>query len=105
MVNTVLGFAGENGIEKIEAIVLQIGELSLIVPEYVEQLYPMVAGGTLLADTRLEIETIPGMAECEDCDEVYNVVKNAGVCPACGSRSKTVLSGTDFLIKELLVPQ
>ncbi len=34
-------FARKNGIDGIEAIVLQIGELSLVIPEYVAELYPM----------------------------------------------------------------
>lgn len=105
MVNTVLDFARENDIDKIDSIVIQIGELSLVIPEYVNQLYPMVAKDTMLQDTALEIETVPGMAECDNCDELFNVIENKGVCPTCGSMLKTVLSGTDFLIKELRVPE
>jgi hydrogenase nickel incorporation protein HypA/HybF len=105
MVRTVLDYAGENRIDAVEAIVLQIGELSLVIPEYVTELYPIVVRDTALRDTRLVIETIPGMAECDDCDEIFNVIAHEGVCPSCGSMRKTVLSGTDFLIKELLVPE
>lgn len=105
MVRTVLDYAGENHIGTIEAIVLQIGELSLVIPAYVTELYPIVVKDTALRDTRLVIETVPGMAECDDCDEIYNVIENEGVCPSCGSMRKTVLSGRDFLIKELLVPE
>ena len=47
---------------------------------------------------------IPGMAECNECDEIFNVVEHEGYCPNCGSFDKTVLSGRDFVIKEILVP-
>ncbi len=105
VVDTVSGFAAGNGIGRIESVVLQIGELSLVIPEYVTEIYPMVVKETMLEDTKLEIEIVPGMAECDDCDEVYNLIANEGVCPGCGSRSKTVLSGRDFIIKELRVPE
>ncbi len=104
MVNTVVHYCEENQVAQVAEIVVQIGELSLVLPEYVEQLYPMVADGTMLQDTELIIETVPGMAICEDCDDVFNVIQHEGVCPSCGSRNKTVLSGRDFSIKELHVP-
>lgn len=104
MVNTVVHYCEENQVSQVVEIVVQIGELSLVLPEFVEQLYPMVADGTMLQDTALIIETVPGMAVCEDCDDVFNVIQCEGVCPGCGSRSKTVLSGRDFSIKELHVP-
>ena len=50
------------------------------------------------------MEMIPGMAECNECDEIFNVVEHEGYCPNCGSSDKTVLSGRDFIIKEILVP-
>ena len=40
----------------------------------------------------------------EDCDEIFNVVEHKGVCPNCGSFQKTVLSGKDFTIREIVVP-
>lgn len=104
MCKTVLDYAAENHVEKITEIVCQIGELSLIIPQYVEELYPTVVAGTELADTKLIIEVIPGLAECDDCDEIFNVVENKGYCPNCNSFDKTVLSGTDFNIKEIHVP-
>ena len=105
MAKTVIAYAEENNVKKIEAIVLQIGELSLVVPEYVNQLYPIVVKGTILEDTELEIEFIKGMAECDDCDEIFNVVENKGYCPNCGSFNKSILVGKDFFIKEIHVPE
>ncbi len=45
------------------------------------------------------------MAECDQCDEIFNVVEHKGYCPACGSFEKTVLSGQDFGIREIHVPE
>ena len=46
MCKTVLDYARENNIQQISEIVCQIGELSLVIPQYVEELYPVVAAGT-----------------------------------------------------------
>ena len=101
MCKTVLDYAKENNVQSITEIVCDIGELSLVVPKYIEELYPVVIKDTQLQDTQLVINIIPGLAECDNCDEIFNVVENEGYCPNCGSFDKTVLSGTDFSIKEI----
>jgi hydrogenase nickel incorporation protein HypA/HybF len=40
VVKTVKNFAGNNGLTKIDTVVLQIGELSSIFPHYIEECYP-----------------------------------------------------------------
>ena len=80
-------------------------ELSLVIPKYLRELYAPVAEGTILEHAELIINEIPGMAECDDCDEIFNVVRHEGYCPACGSFNKTVLSGKDFGIREIHVPE
>lgn len=103
IVRSVEAFAQENKISEIEGIVLEIGELSLVIPEYVEKLYPVAIEGTILQHAKLEIVIIPGMAECNECDEIFNVIETEGYCPNCNSFDKDVLTGKDLLIKQLLV--
>ena len=105
MCKTVLDYAKQNNVDTISEIVCQVGELSLVVPEYLEEIYPMVVADTELKDTKLVLEIIPGLAECEECDEIFNVIEHEGYCPNCGCFEKTVLSGKDFLIKEIHIPE
>lgn len=105
MCKTVMEFAAENQIQSISEIVVEIGELSLIIPKYVEDVYPLVVEDTMLKDTKLIIEEIPGLAECDECDEIFNVVEHKGYCPNCGSFEKTVLTGKDFNIKEVHIQE
>lgn len=44
MVKTVTDFAGQNDIKEVAEIVLDIGELSLVIPKYVEDIYPVALG-------------------------------------------------------------
>ena len=104
-IKSVVEFAEENGIEEIDTVVLEIGELSLVVPEYMEEAWYAAVPRTMLANSRLRIDAVPGNGICLDCGEVYNIVQEKGRCPKCGSDRKDVLCGEEFNIKELLVPE
>ena len=104
LVRTVTAFAEENDVRDIREVIVDCGELSLVIPEYVKELYPAVIKGSILEHAVLTVNIVPGLAECDDCDEVFNVVEQKGYCPNCGSFRKTVLSGKDFSIREIVVP-
>ncbi len=104
LVRTITDFAAENDVKDIREVVVDCGELSLVIPEYLEELYPVVAKGSILENAKLTVCMVPGLAECEDCDEIFNVIEHKGYCPKCGSFEKTVLSGKDFTIREIVVP-
>ncbi len=104
ILRTVERFAAENEVRNIREVVVDCGELSLVIPKYLEDLYPVVTKGSLLEGTRLVINTVPGMAECDECDEIFNVVEHKGYCPNCGSFDKTILSGREMSIREIVVP-
>ncbi len=104
VLRTVEGFARENNIDEVVSIVLEIGELSMVIPQYVEELYPLVARGTRFERTELCIETVEGRGVCRNCKRVFPIVKNEGYCPRCGKRDAEIISGRDFVIKEIVVP-
>ncbi|MBR0353546.1 MAG: hydrogenase maturation nickel metallochaperone HypA [Oscillospiraceae bacterium] len=105
LVRTVTEFAKQNGVGEICEVVVDCGELSLVIPEYVEELYPVAAKDSILENVKLTVNIVPGLAECDDCDEIFNVIEHKGYCPNCGSFNKTVLSGEKFTIREILVPE
>jgi hydrogenase nickel incorporation protein HypA/HybF len=105
VVRIVEELAEEQKIEKVGAIVLQIGELSSVVPQFMQEYFPMVVENKpVFKDTKLEIEILPGMARCQKCETVFNVIENKGYCPKCRSFDKDLLCGQEFLIKEIAVP-
>ena len=105
VIRTVEEFAKENDIKEVTGIVLDIGELSLVIPKYIDDIYKFTVKGTILENAELTMNVIPGMAECEECDEIFNVIEHEGYCPNCGSFEKEIRSGKDFLIKEIHVPE
>jgi len=92
----------EQKVDEIDKLVLQIGELSGIVPHYIEDVYPIAVENTTLKNTKLEIEILPGIGSCKSCGFTYNLFQNNNTCPLCDSNEYEVISGTEFLIKEIL---
>lgn len=102
VVKTVEKVALENDLTTIESLVLQIGELSSMVPKYIESCFEVAVDNTKLQDTKLEIEIIPANALCKDCNKVFNVKDNKGYCPYCEGKKLELLSGKEFIIKEIV---
>lgn len=102
VVKTVERIVVEQKLTKVDSIVLQIGELSSMIPRYIEQCYPAAVDGTLLQDTKLEIEVLPANVLCRSCNKVFNIVEKGRTCPKCGGESFNILSGREFMIKEII---
>ncbi|WP_252250474.1 hydrogenase maturation nickel metallochaperone HypA [Clostridium sp. ZBS13] len=102
VVKTVENFVKKNGLTQIDTLVLQIGELSSMIPKYIEACYPAAVDGTLLQDTKLEIEILPGNGICKECNTVFNIIKNNGKCSKCGGGYWEMLCGKEFMIKEII---
>jgi hydrogenase nickel incorporation protein HypA/HybF len=76
-----------------------------MIPKYIEAVYPAAVNNTILENTKLEIETLPGNARCSDCGKVFNVLANKGACPSCGGKNLELLCGKEFFIKEIVIEE
>ena len=101
IVKQVESFTQEQNIKEVDRLILQIGELSGIVPHYIEDVFPIAVEKTSLKDTKLEIEMLPGIGSCKSCGFTYNLFQNSNICPLCSSNEYEVISGTEFVIKEI----
>ncbi|MHB9944194.1 hydrogenase nickel incorporation protein HypA [Clostridium botulinum] len=102
VIKNIENFARINRLTKIDTLVLQIGELSSVIPRYIEACYPAAVDGTLLQDTKLKIEILPGNAICKKCNKVFNLIENSNKCPNCISKDWEILCGKEFMIKEIV---
>ncbi|MEF9972076.1 MAG: hydrogenase maturation nickel metallochaperone HypA [Oscillospiraceae bacterium] len=106
IVRVVEELAKEQSIKKVKAIVLEVGELSSVVPQFMTEYFPVIVDlKPMFKDTELIIEMLPGNAICNECKTVFNVIENKGYCPSCGSFEKDLLSGQELSIKEIQVPE
>lgn len=96
--------AEKNDLKHIDSIVFEIGEVSSVIPRYMDEYFPMVIDDKpIFWDTKLKFINIEARAVCNDCGKAFAVIKNEGYCPNCRSREYTLFSGADFCIREIVV--
>lgn len=101
IVKQIENYMDENKLKKVEKLILQVGKLSEVYPKYLRDVYPIAVEKTRLEHTELIIEESPGIGQCNDCQFNYNLVENNNQCPVCQSKDFSVISGREFLIKEI----
>ena len=102
MLKTIEGVMEEENLTKVEKIVLQVGELSGVLPRYMQECFPAAVYKTRFQDTRLELDIVPGIARCNRCEMEFNGLKYDLTCPTCGNRDDFErLSGDELIIKEI----
>ncbi len=101
IVDKVLRVVEINQLSQVEAIVLQVGELSSVVPRYLKACFPAAVDGTVLENTKLEVEILTANGICRSCGKVYPLLEHARVCPECGCEEYEMISGSDFYLKEI----
>lgn len=96
--------AEENRARHISKVVMNIGEVSTVVPYMLTDCWNWaVTKEELLNDCKLEIQTIPAVTCCEECGKEYETVKHGRTCPHCGSGKTYLLRGNEVEIKEIEV--
>jgi len=103
IIRTVEGIMREEKVETVEKIILEVGELSGVVPSYLEACYPAAVHKTFMQDTELEIEVVPGIARCLDCSHEFRAYECDFKCPVCSSTQLEAFKGKEFMIKQILV--
>lgn len=104
IVNKVEKIAEENQVEKVAKVVLEIGEVSTIIPSYLEDCWKWKCDKEpVMQGCELEIEMIPAITFCEDCEKTYGTVEHGKICPHCGSEHTYLVQGNEHAIKEIVV--
>ena len=101
IVERVFKVVDDNGLTEVEAIVLWVGEDSGVISRYLHACYPVAVDGTMLENTSLEIEILTAKAVCRGCGKTFPVKTSKGICPRCEGADCEVISGREFMIKEI----
>ena len=96
--------ARENKVDKVKTVVMDIGEVSTIIPEYLTDCWRWAADKEdLLRGCELIINTIPAVTYCENCGKEFGTVEHGKKCPHCGSDRTSLVRGNEVEIKEITV--
>jgi hydrogenase nickel incorporation protein HypA/HybF len=96
--------AEENHVEHVESVVMDIGEVSTVVPHLLTDCWRWSADKEpLLKGCGLRCNTIPAVTWCDTCKSEYPTVIHGRTCPHCGSDKTWLLHGNEVEIKEIRV--
>ncbi len=102
VIRQVDAIAKQNDLEKINAVTLEFGEVSGIVPDYLTDCWQWYAKKTpLIEGAELLCETIPAITWCDACKKTYPTVRFGKTCPYCGSGETWLQQGNEMNIKQI----
>lgn len=105
VVDTLKELKVSENLTEIESITLEVGELSGVLPKYLEECWPAAVYKTEYSDVELIIEEVEGVVNCNACHRNYNLMKANGRCPHCDEEKSTLVCGDEFNIKEVCAMQ
>jgi hydrogenase nickel incorporation protein HypA/HybF len=96
IINSVLDEAERRSLGHIRKIVVKIGALTDIVPDALQFGFEVASADTGLAETQLEIKTVPISGKCNICGKVFDIEEYLFACPACHSFDIEMMQGNEL---------
>lgn len=88
-------YAAQNEIKRIDAITMEIGQLSCVEQHALHTALTVALENTLAAHARLDFKLIPGRGYCSRCQQETDMQTLADPCPLCGQFSLEYRQGKD----------
>ena len=96
--------AEKNNVKKINKVVLELGEVSGVVPSYLLDCWKWAREKEeMFKGSELVLEFIKAVSFCEDCKIEFNTLEHAKKCPKCNHENTYLLKGNEVFIKEIEV--
>ncbi|MFX1327796.1 MAG: hydrogenase maturation nickel metallochaperone HypA [Promethearchaeota archaeon] len=100
--------------KKITEVLLEIGELTLIVPELLKRSFEMATKGSIAEGATLTIKMTPGKIKCRECNKISEVsltqeAQLTGLqlfaCSSCGSNNTEIVEGKKANVKNIKIQE
>ncbi len=94
--------AQEQNLSAIQSVTLELGEVSGVVPEFLEDGWKWaVKKSPIMTNAALKIESLPAVTICNACGKTYGTVEHGKICPFCKSEDTVLQKGNEMNIKEI----
>lgn len=104
MIDQVERVAGENRVDQVSKINMEIGEVSSVVPGLFTDCFHWAKKKTRhLREAQLELIILEGVSYCQDCKKTYKTTEFAKKCPHCGSERTYLITGNEINIRDIEV--
>jgi hydrogenase nickel incorporation protein HypA/HybF len=101
MLSQIEAVALENQARRVLRVTLQIGPLSGVEPQLLQQAFPIASAGSIAEQAVLEIELLPIRVQCQQCGTESEALVNKLICGKCGHWQTRLLSGDEMLLASL----
>ena len=100
--------------QKITEVLLEIGELTLIVPELLQRSFDMATRGSIAEGAKLIIQITPGKIKCRECEKISEVTLNEEAqltglqlfqCSHCLSKNTEIVEGKKANVKNIKIQE
>jgi hydrogenase nickel incorporation protein HypA/HybF len=97
--------AQENKVQEVTKVTLEIGEVSGVIPHYLEDCWKWAVSNKsqYMKNCELNIVTLKATTYCEDCQKMYDTVSHGKTCPYCGSEHTYLVTGNEVSIRDIEV--
>lgn len=82
----------------VTTVAIRVGHFRQVVPDALEFCWGMITEGTNLGGSKLIIEQVPAIIECEACGAETTLDVPLLMCQTCSSDKVTLISGEEFRI-------
>ncbi len=87
--------------QRITTLNLVIGQMASVVDDSIQFYWDMIAKGTLAEGANLNFTRLPAEFTCKNCQAKFAPVDSDFNCPACGSSSVILTSGSEFFLDSI----
>ena len=95
--------AEKNGFTRVLEIRLRVGEYSGIIPECLQEFFPIVSKGTEAEGAELVIRPVPASFRCFTCGFEGPIPARTACCPQCGGTAIRMTAGREFYVENIKV--
>ncbi|MBO4218456.1 MAG: hydrogenase maturation nickel metallochaperone HypA [Erysipelotrichaceae bacterium] len=97
--------AEENKVTQVRKVTLEIGEVSGVIPHYLQECWKWAClnKSSYMKDCQLEIVTLKATSFCEDCRRLYDTAPGGRICPYCQSTRTYLVTGNEVSIRDIEV--
>ena len=95
--------AEKNGFDRVLEISLRVGEYSGVIPECLQEFFPLVSKGTRAEGAALVILPVPASFRCLTCGYRGPIPPRTACCPRCGGTAIRMTAGREFYVENLKV--
>jgi len=90
-------YALREGFERVTSLRLSCGKVSCVVPQCVQFAFDVQSKGTRSEGATLELDILPVIIHCVNCEKDFEVDHFETCCPACGRTEVLLTGGTEEL--------